>query len=141
MTQAALNRLAWVTMLLAVAYVLAMWEPVRAWYRVEDKLAHGLVFAGVYVALAWALRWRPWALAALAWALGAAVEVHQIFLPGFSASVQDWLADAVGICLASGALLAWRHWRAPRGAETSGVRLPLVRLPPSDVARLKDRRA
>jgi hypothetical protein len=100
MKQAALNRLVWVAALLAVAYALAMWEPVRGWYRAEDKLAHALVFAAVYAALAWALRWKSWALAALALTLGAAVELHQFFLPGFSPSVKDWLADAVGIGLA-----------------------------------------
>jgi VanZ family protein len=141
MKQVALNRLAWVALLLAVAYALALWQPVRAWYSDVDKLAHGLVFAGVYVALAWALHWKPWALAALALAQGAAVEVHQFFLPGFSPSVNDWLADVVGIGLACGAHLAWRLWRAPEGAETSGVQFPLVPFPPSDVARLQDRRA
>lgn len=141
MKQAALNRLAWAALLLAVAYALALWQPVRAWYSDVDKLAHGLVFAGVYAALAWALRWKPWALAALALAQGAAVEVHQFFLPGFSPSMNDWLADAVGIGLAWGAHLAWRRRRAPGSAETSGVQLPLVPFPPSDVARLQDRRA
>jgi VanZ family protein len=108
MTQAAFKRLAWVALLLAPAYALAMWAPVRDGYREVDKLAHGLVFLAVYAALAWALRWKPWALAALACGLGAAVEVHQMFLPDFSASFNDWLADAVGIGLACGAHLLWR---------------------------------
>lgn len=107
----ALHRLACVALLLAAAYALALWQPVRAWYSDVDKLAHGLVFAGVYAALAWAVRWKPPALVALALALGAAVEVHQFFLPGFFASVNDWLADAVGIGLACGAHLVWRRWR------------------------------
>lgn len=107
MKSAALHRLAWMALLLALAYALAMWGPVRDGYRDVDKLAHALVFAGVYGGLAWALRWRPWALAALAWALGAAVEVHQLFLPGFTASWADWLADAVGIVLACSAHLAF----------------------------------
>lgn len=141
MTQAALNRLAWVALLLAMAYAVALWQPVRAWYSDVDKLAHGLVFVGVYAALAWALRWKPWALAAVALAQGAAVEVHQFFLPGFSPSMNDWLADAVGIGLACGAHLAWRRRRAPGGAEMSGGQLPLVQFPPPDVARLRDRRA
>ena len=63
MNRAALHRLAWVALLLAAAYGLALWQPVRAWYSDVDKLAHGLVFVGVYAALAWALRWKPWALA------------------------------------------------------------------------------
>ncbi len=126
MKSAALHRLAWMALLLALAYALAMWAPVRDWYRDEDKLAHAVVFAGVYVALAWALRWKPWALAALAWALGAAVEVHQLFLPGFTASLTDWLADAVGIVLASGAHLAWMRW--PRMPVQTAL-VPVVKGP------------
>lgn len=110
MKPVALHRLSWVALLLAAAYALALWQPVRAWYSDVDKLAHGLVFAGVYAAQVWALRWKPWALAALALVQGAAVEVHQFFLPGFSASMKDWLADAVGIGLACGAHLVWRRW-------------------------------
>jgi len=126
MKQSALHRLAWVALLLAAAYALALWQPVRAWYSDVDKLAHGLVFAGVYAALAWALRWRPWALASLALALGAAVEVHQYFLPGFSASFTDWLADALGITLAGGAHLVWQRWRERADAESPGGLLPLA---------------
>ncbi|MGE0350797.1 VanZ family protein [Hydrogenophaga sp.] len=134
MNPAALHRFAWVAVLLAAAYALALWEPVRDGYRDVDKLAHGLVFAGVYAALAWALRWRPSALVALAWALGAAVEVHQLFLPGYSASLNDWLADALGIGLACGAHLAWRDWYVPRKTRTPDIRLPLLALTPPDMA-------
>ncbi|PKO76157.1 MAG: hypothetical protein CVU21_14760 [Betaproteobacteria bacterium HGW-Betaproteobacteria-15] len=126
MKQATLHRLAGVALLLAAAYALALWQPVRAWYSDVDKLAHGLVFAGVYAALAWALRWKPWALATLALILGAAVEVHQYFLPRFSASLNDWLADAVGIALAGAAHLAWQHWRAPLVPEAPEGLLPLA---------------
>lgn len=126
MKLATLHRLAWVALLLAVAYGLALWQPVRTWYSDVDKLAHGLVFVGVYAALAWALRWKPWALATLALVLGAAVEVHQYFLPGFSASFKDWLADAVGIALAGGAHLAWLRWRAPADAAKPSGLLPLA---------------
>ena len=59
-------------------------------------------------------------------ALGAAVEVHQYFLPGFSASFTDWLADAVGIALACGAHLAWQRWRTPADTATAGGLLPLA---------------
>lgn len=126
MKQATMHRLAWVALLLAAAYTLALWQPVRAWYSDVDKLAHGLVFVGVYAALAWALRWKPWALVALTLALGAAVEVHQYFLPGFSASLKDWLADAVGITLAGGAHLVWQRWRERADAESPGGLLPLA---------------
>jgi len=126
MNPAVLHRIAWVAALLAVAYALALWQPVRDWYSDVDKLAHGLVFAGVYAALAWALRWKPLSLAALALALGAAVEVHQYFLPGFTASLKDWLADAVGIALACGAHMAWQRLRPTSNIEEPRGLLPLV---------------
>ncbi|PKO29792.1 MAG: hypothetical protein CVU36_10750 [Betaproteobacteria bacterium HGW-Betaproteobacteria-9] len=121
-----IQRLALVFTLFAGAYVFALWQPVRDWYSDVDKLAHGLAFAGVYAALAWALRWKHWTLATLALVLGAAVEVHQYLLPGFSASLNDWLADAVGISLAGGAHLAWQRWRAPADTATPGGLLPLA---------------
>lgn len=94
-------RLGIVAATLALAYALALWQPVRSWYSDMDKLAHGVAFAGVYLALTWALRWPALPLALLCLALGAGVEVHQMFLPGFSPSVADWLADAAGIALAA----------------------------------------
>lgn len=62
----------------------------------------------------------------LALALGATVEIHQSFLPGFTASLKDWLADAVGITLACGAHLLWQRWRAPAKARASGGLLPMA---------------
>jgi VanZ family protein len=95
-----MQRLAVVAALLALAYVFAQWAPVRKWYEGFDKLAHVFVFAGVFLLLVWALPWRLWAVALLALAAGGAVELHQLFLPGFTASWADWLADGVGIGLA-----------------------------------------
>lgn len=115
MTRQSLARLTGVLLLLALAYGVAMWQPVRNWYAPPwDKLAHAVVFALVYAGLAWALRWRPWRLALLAAAMGAAVEVHQLFLPGFNASLDDWLADLLGIGLA----VAAHAWAQRRGLFT-----------------------
>jgi VanZ family protein len=105
-----LQRLAVVAALLAGAYALALWQPVRAWYSDIDKLAHAFVFAGVFALLVWALPWRLWAVALLALAAGGAVELHQLFLPGFTASWADWLADGAGIGLAWAVLAAARRW-------------------------------
>ncbi|WP_345740539.1 VanZ family protein [Hydrogenophaga aromaticivorans] len=107
-----------------VVYTIALSPSARILYMHWDKLAHALAFIGVYGSLVWALRWRPLALATLTLALGATVEVHQYFLPGFSASLKDWLADAVGIALACGAHLAWRKWCSPAEAEAPGGFLP-----------------
>lgn len=105
-----LLRLGCLGTLLTVAYALALWQPLRGWYSDMDKLAHAVAFAAVYGGLCWALRaWPLWALAALAAALGAAVEVHQVFLPGFSPSRADWMADLAGIGLAA-SLHAGGHW-------------------------------
>ena len=61
-------------------------------------------------ALRWALAWCPLPLALLSAALGGAVEIHQMFLPGFTPSWAYWAADLLGIGLAV-ALFAWmsRH--------------------------------
>jgi VanZ family protein len=104
--QDSLHRLLAVLAVLAFSYALALWQPVRAWYSDVDKLAHGVVFAGVFVLLVWALPWRLWAVALLALAAGGAVELHQLFLPGFTASWADWLADGLGIGLAWAVLAA-----------------------------------
>lgn len=110
--RATTGRLALVLLALALAYALALWQPVRAWYSDADKLVHALVFAGVYLALAWALRWPALPLALLSLALGAAVEVHQHFLPGFTPSLADWLADATGVGLAAVLLTAGGRMRS-----------------------------
>lgn len=110
--ETATRRLAVVLVALTLAYALALWQPVRAWYSDADKLAHGVVFAGVYLALAWALRWPALPLALLSLALGAAVEVHQHFLPGFTPSLADWLADATGVGLAAVLLTAGGRMRS-----------------------------
>ena len=121
-------RLALVIAVLALAYALSLYPPVRAWYSSWDKLAHAVVFAGVYITLAWALRWKPWVLAANTLALGGAVELHQYFLPGFSVSLKDWAADAVGIVVACGAHLIWLQWRKPAETNPQGGLLPLAQL-------------
>lgn len=116
-----INRLALVVLLLSAAYWFARWQPVRDWYSEVDKLAHALVFAGVYASLIWALRWRPWALCVLALVLGAAVELHQYFLPGFTASLRDWLADALGIAVACSVHALWLSKRVPSMTAPAGL--------------------
>ena len=75
---------------------------VRSW----DKVVHMAMYAG----LAWLVaraepRWvravGPLALVAVALsALGALDEWHQQFIPGRSASADDWVADSAGAVLA-----------------------------------------
>jgi colanic acid biosynthesis protein WcaH len=122
-------RLTGAGLLLTAAYALALWQPVRAWYSDIDKLTHAIAFIAVFALLAWALRWRDWATALLALALGGAVELHQkLFLSGFTASWADWLADAVGVALAWGLCRLWSRARQVPNAlmpATSGL-LPMA---------------
>lgn len=99
-------RLLLVALVMGVAYQVVQWPEIRPLYSAEDKWAHGLAFFTVWWALRWALAWRSISLALLSAALGGAVEIHQIFLPGFTPSWADWAADLVGIALAV-ALFAW----------------------------------
>ena len=95
--------------LLAMAYALALWQLVRILYGHGDKIAHGLAFMAVYTALAWALHgWRVWTLTLLAAVLGAVSEMQQYFMPGFTPSILDWLADVLGIYIAS-IVHIWTH--------------------------------
>jgi VanZ family protein len=116
-----LFRLALAVLLFFISYRLASFDTVRDWYRDVDKIVHAIAFAFVYVVLAWASRLRPLVLAGLSMALGAGVEFHQYFLPGFTSSIYDWLADAFGISLVCLADLFFRHqsW-----LTSSGLREP-----------------
>ena len=59
-----------------------------------DKVAHFATF-GLIAAMLWlsVLRGRPWLVIGLVSLVGAADEIHQIFLPGRSAGFDDWAAD------------------------------------------------
>lgn len=65
-----------------------------------DKLAHVVSFGALAAMLELALRPRTWLFFALPLAVSATDEVHQAFLPGRYASVEDWLAGALGVSLA-----------------------------------------
>lgn len=64
-----------------------------------DKLAHAVFF------FVFALLLARFVSLAIAWVIvfallvGAADEIHQLFLPGREAGWDDWLADAIGVCL------------------------------------------
>src|SRR5262249_36774903 len=74
-----------------------------------DKLLHGAEYAAGGLLAALAPGAPTWQLAFLAAALvalyGASDELHQLFVPGRSCDVRDWIADAAGGTL--GAVL-WR---------------------------------
>jgi VanZ family protein len=72
-----------------------------------DKFAHFATFS-LMTALLWValFRDRPWWLAAIVSCVGAADEIHQIFLPGRTAGVDDFATDVLAAVLTS-LLLVW----------------------------------
>jgi VanZ family protein len=88
---------------------------------VASKLAHLVLYAALWTAFAWALRFRRPLLAfVLAVAYGGVDEVHQSHVEGRHGTVGDVLIDAVGAGLA---WAAWSHVRRRRrgcgGAEVA----------------------
>lgn len=99
--------------------------------RFSDKAIHLVEYGVLAVLVTFALRrtrdgWTVAKVALVAAAFAAAYgvtdEVHQLYVPHRSASVYDWLADALGAALAA-ALLA-RLWR--KNEETTGAHDPAV---------------
>jgi VanZ family protein len=111
---------------------LALWGPVVAYMalifvlsaqpqaplppQLSDKHGHSLGYMGLAVTVARALGGGIAAgaslpTAAAAWAIatgyGATDEWHQSFVPGRSADVRDWFADAAGAVIGAGACWAW----------------------------------
>jgi uncharacterized protein YfiM (DUF2279 family) len=86
-----------------------------------DKLAHLLAFAGVGMAAGLAGGMRGWrmALCCVAGALlvGGMDELHQMFLPGRSASWSDLAADAAGGLLGAVALAGFNRVASGRLAH------------------------
>lgn len=64
-----------------------------------DKLAHVVAFGSFAVLVELALRPRVAVLIGLPMLVSALDEIHQIWLPGRSAGLDDWLAGGVGVLL------------------------------------------
>ncbi len=84
--------------------------------HLSDKTAHILLYSGLGVVLIRALagarltgaRLGHVLIAAVAGALyGASDEMHQLFVPGRSCDVLDWVSDLAGAALGAGAIWAW----------------------------------
>jgi VanZ family protein len=84
--------------------------------RVSDKHAHAVTYAGLAVLACRAVAGGAFsgltargavAAWALATAYGATDEVHQAYVPGRTADVGDWLADAAGAAAAAAGCYAW----------------------------------
>jgi VanZ family protein len=76
-------------------------------------VAHVVVYAALWMSLAWALRWRRPGLAfVLTVAYGVVDEVHQSFVEGRDATAVDVVADALG------ASVAWAVTRRLRRGDS-----------------------
>jgi VanZ family protein len=89
--------------------------------QISDKQGHGIGYAGLAVTLSRALgggllTGTTLPAAAAAWTIATAYaatdEWHQSFVPGRSADVNDWYADAIGALVGAGACWAWGIIRA-----------------------------
>lgn len=89
--------------------------------RGTDKLAHFVAYSVFGFALGHA-RFHsgiPFAAAAVIGALyGLSDELHQSFVPGRSAELGDWVADALGVLAG---LFAYHLWRRLRSGREGGA--------------------
>lgn len=91
-----------------------------------DKVLHFGAYAVLGACLAFAAHRSslPMALAMfLGAAYGASDEIHQVFVPGRSPDVFDWVADAAGV---AAAVYLYSRWRERRGAPAGA---PMARAP------------
>ena len=89
--------------------------------QITDKQGHSIGYFGLAVTVSRALagglaRGATLPVAAAAWTIAGAYaatdEWHQSFVPGRSADVNDWYADAAGALVGAGACWAWGIIRA-----------------------------
>jgi len=65
-----------------------------------DKLAHMTIFFVLALLIALGFVLPIWLIVGISFVVGIADELHQIWLPGRSADMMDWLCDAGGVLLA-----------------------------------------
>ena len=88
-------------------------------FNFQDKLYHAVAYAGYGTLLVmfvlnwfshWSVRMQVMTVLAIGLLFAASDEYHQTFVDGRVGSVADWIADAIGVGLAS--LLLLRRRRA-----------------------------
>lgn len=89
-----------------------------------DKLMHAFVYAVLGLLLTRAYRGYGFSAKAALFAglltaalYGASDEVHQMFTPGRSPDVRDWIADAVGAAIGAGSFIAIAGRKTDPAAE------------------------
>lgn len=81
-----------------------------------DKVVHFGVYTVLGLVLARAAGRRAWLAVLLGWAYGLSDEIHQMFVPGRTPEVADWVADAAGVLLGLFLYHRWAARRAERGS-------------------------
>jgi VanZ family protein len=91
--------LAWMLLVFLLSSRSDLGDPFElpAWLPM-DKLAHGLLF-GVLSALLYLAGMRVFPAVLVAATYGLIDEFHQMFVPGRSPDLRDWLADLAGAAL------------------------------------------
>jgi VanZ family protein len=95
----------WMAVLLVIGMLLALFiggaQPFAIGLFAEpwDKVAHAGFFCLLAVLMARFVGLHAALVIALALLFGAADEIHQSFLPGRVAGLDDWMADIAGACI------------------------------------------
>jgi VanZ family protein len=113
-----LPALAWAALIFSLSAEPALPAPEVPYF---DKVAHFGAYAVLGACLAFAVHRStlPLALAVfLGVAYGASDEIHQMFVPGRSPDVFDWVADAAGV---AAAVFLYSRWRVRRGAPAGAA--------------------
>ena len=76
----------------------------------SDKIAHVILYAGLGAALAWGWARSPQTVSHVALLIAGALygitdEWHQMYVPGRTPDLADWIADVVGVLLGYGVTL------------------------------------
>lgn len=89
-------------------------------FQVKDKILHMIAFGvltstwvfGLRLAFGWSWTKVAWVSALFGALYGITDEVHQYYVPGRSAEVGDWIADAVGSMLVGLAVFVFGRRRS-----------------------------
>lgn len=105
---------AWAALLFSLSAQSKLPEPPMAFDgidKLEHAIAYGVLCALIVFAFGVVTRRSLIAAVLLTSLYGASDEIHQMFTPGRSPDVVDWVADTAGACLCVAGLALWRKRR------------------------------
>jgi VanZ family protein len=112
------NRLFALAVLLSIAFLFIGGAQPEAAGLIKppwDKLAHVTTFFALALLLALGFVLPIWQIVGISLVMGVADELHQLWLPGRTTDLLDWLCDVGGVLLAVLVLrLGQRFWRGVR---------------------------